>query len=82
MNEVKKSSLSVITQMVSSGAIPPTVGANLDLQYPSHPKPFRCSVTPRSAKAEALIRSVEEEHPYEPSDANTLAKVQWDRKYD
>lgn len=27
----------------------------------SHPKPFKCSIKPRSAKAEALILSVDEQ---------------------
>jgi len=45
----------------------------------SRPKEFACSITPRSEKAEALIRSVEDEHPFGKNDAETLSKVQWSR---
>ena len=41
----------------------------------SHPKEFVCSVLPRSAKAAELIRSVEDEHPFEPSDATALLRA-------
>jgi len=36
-------------------------GGVLDGQPICHPKPFKCSITPRSAKAESLISSVEHE---------------------
>ena len=39
---------------------------------------MKCSIVPRSENAAALIRSVEEEHPYEKSDSETLAHVKWD----
>ncbi|KAJ7177827.1 cytochrome P450 oxidoreductase [Mycena filopes] len=38
----------------------------------SHPGPFAYSITPRSAEAVALIRSVYEEHPLLPSDGPKL----------
>lgn len=38
----------------------------------SHPVPWRFDITPRSPAHEALIRYVEKEHPWEPSDANDL----------
>ncbi|KAH8109869.1 cytochrome P450 monooxygenase, partial [Phellopilus nigrolimitatus] len=41
-----------------------------------HPKDFKCAITPRSERAAALVRSVEDEHPYEKSDAKMLASVQ------
>ena len=41
----------------------------------SHPVEFRAEVKPRSARAEALIRSVEEEHPFTTSDAEAILKV-------
>ncbi|KLO08559.1 cytochrome P450 [Schizopora paradoxa] len=44
----------------------------------SHPKEFKCSITPRSEKAVALIRSVEIEHPFEPSDSDKLANLSWE----
>jgi len=34
----------------------------------SHPKPFRCSIMPRSEKAALLIQSVLEEHPFPKGD--------------
>ena len=45
----------------------------------SRPKEFVCSVTPRSAKAEALIRSAAEEHPCDKNDAEAMSSVQWSR---
>ena len=41
----------------------------------SHPKEFACSVLPRSTKAAELIRSIEDEHPFEPSDAAALLRA-------
>ncbi|EJC98991.1 cytochrome P450 [Fomitiporia mediterranea MF3/22] len=41
----------------------------------SHPLEYRTSVKPRSAKAEALIRTVEEEHPFRSGDAKVLASI-------
>lgn len=41
----------------------------------SHPTPFQCSITVRGPSQEALILSVEQEHPWEPSDASDLEKV-------
>lgn len=43
----------------------------------SHPKEFQCRITPRSAKAAALIHVVDEEHPLPRSDAPALAGAQW-----
>lgn len=39
----------------------------------SHPVPFKCSLTPRSAKRQQLILDFEREHPFQPSDAGKLA---------
>jgi hypothetical protein len=41
----------------------------------SHPTPFQCSIAVRGPSEEALILSVEQEHPWEPSDASDLEKV-------
>ncbi|KAF7586776.1 hypothetical protein BBP40_008346 [Aspergillus hancockii] len=41
----------------------------------SHPAPYRLRITPRSASHEALIRSVEVEHPWEESHAKELKKI-------
>ncbi|KNG82926.1 O-methylsterigmatocystin oxidoreductase [Aspergillus nomiae NRRL 13137] len=41
----------------------------------SHPAPYSLDITPRSAAHEALIRSVEVEHPWEESHAKELEKV-------
>ncbi|OCB88748.1 cytochrome P450 [Sanghuangporus baumii] len=41
----------------------------------SHPLPFKTSLVPRSAKAEALIRSVEEDYPLTESDAKELLSL-------
>ncbi|OCB88740.1 cytochrome P450 [Sanghuangporus baumii] len=41
----------------------------------SHPVGFKVRIKARSGKAEALIRSVEEEHPFMPSDAETLRNL-------
>uniref|UniRef100_P9WEI7 Cytochrome P450 monooxygenase claR n=1 Tax=Ampulloclitocybe clavipes TaxID=56467 RepID=CLAR_AMPCV len=38
----------------------------------SHPKPYKCKVTPRSASAEELIRLVGDDHMNRPTDANDL----------
>ncbi|KAL5501302.1 hypothetical protein ACEPAH_8562 [Sanghuangporus vaninii] len=43
----------------------------------SHPTEFRLSVTPRSEKAAALIRSIEEEHPFMTSDAKALFSLKF-----
>ena len=42
----------------------------------SHPAPYRLDISPRSAVHEALIRSVEVEHPWEESHAKELQKVE------
>jgi len=44
----------------------------------SHPKEFKCSITPRSEKAIALVHSVQHEHPFEPSDSDKLANLSWE----
>ncbi|KAI5123170.1 hypothetical protein M0805_000871 [Coniferiporia weirii] len=44
----------------------------------SHPAPYKTAIRARSAKAEALVRAVEEEHPWEQSDAEALASVKWE----
>ena len=41
----------------------------------SHPAPFRTSVMPRSQQHEALIRSAEQIHPWQESDAEILERV-------
>ncbi|CEJ61367.1 hypothetical protein PMG11_09902 [Penicillium brasilianum] len=41
----------------------------------SHPAPFQCSITVRGPSQEAIILSVEQEHPWEPSDASELKNV-------
>lgn len=38
----------------------------------SQPKPFRCSITPRSEKAAMLIQSVLEEHPFPEGDGELV----------
>lgn len=38
----------------------------------SHPLPWKFDIKPRSPAHEALILSVEKEHPWEPSDAKDL----------
>ncbi|KAL5501294.1 hypothetical protein ACEPAH_8554 [Sanghuangporus vaninii] len=41
----------------------------------SHPVPYKISIKPRSAKHEALIRSIEEEYPFQESDAKELESI-------
>lgn len=41
----------------------------------SQPAPFQCSITVRGPSQEAIILSVEQEHPWEPSDACELKNV-------
>ncbi|TDL20094.1 cytochrome P450 [Rickenella mellea] len=41
----------------------------------SHPKPFRCDIKPRSAKAAALVRSVDEEYPSLENDAAIVKEL-------
>lgn len=38
----------------------------------SHPAPWKFNIAPRSAEHEALINAVEEEHPWQKSDASDL----------
>lgn len=42
----------------------------------SHPAEFRCDIRPRSKKAEQLVLTVEEEYPWEQSDAAALEGLQ------
>ncbi|EAU32059.1 conserved hypothetical protein [Aspergillus terreus NIH2624] len=42
----------------------------------SHPTPYQLKITPRSAQHEALIRSVEVEHPWEESHAKEIEKIE------
>ena len=44
----------------------------------SHLKDFRCSITPRSAKAAALVAAVEDEYPYEAGDGAALGKLEYE----
>ena len=41
----------------------------------SHASPFQCDIKPRNSELEALILSVEKDHPWEESDAAELQKV-------
>lgn len=41
----------------------------------SHPAPFRASIKPRSAHHEALIRSIEQTHPWQQSDSKLMQNV-------
>ncbi|TDL20089.1 cytochrome P450 [Rickenella mellea] len=41
----------------------------------SHPKPFRCTITPRSDKVAALVRSADEEYPVLENDAAILKEL-------
>ncbi|KAF4341844.1 oxidoreductase [Fusarium beomiforme] len=42
----------------------------------SHPQPFKAVITPRSARHEHLIRSLEQNFPWEQSDANVIQNMQ------
>ena len=42
----------------------------------SHPAPFQCTIKPRSAQHEQLIRDVEKIYPWEESDAKALESAQ------
>ncbi|EJC98992.1 cytochrome P450 monooxygenase [Fomitiporia mediterranea MF3/22] len=66
-------SLSVfnISKAVENGKeVEPVVGFTSGIV--SHPLEYRTSVKPRSSKAEALIRSVEEEYPFQSGSAKLL----------
>lgn len=41
----------------------------------SHPEPWKFHIGPRSVAHESLIRSVEEKHPWEPSDSPDLVDI-------
>jgi len=41
----------------------------------SHPVPWKCDIFPRTPAHEELIRSVEKEQPWEPSDAHDLLSL-------
>ena len=41
----------------------------------SHPEPFECTIRPRSEKAAALVRAIEEERPFTPSDADIVQSM-------
>ncbi|THH01147.1 hypothetical protein EW145_g6967 [Phellinidium pouzarii] len=45
----------------------------------THPENFAIDATPRSAAAEALVRAVEVEHPWDTHDAEHLAHLDWRR---
>ncbi|KAG5756938.1 hypothetical protein H9Q70_000477 [Fusarium xylarioides] len=42
----------------------------------SHPEPFKAAITPRSPHHEQLIRSLEQEFPWEQSDSHIIEKMQ------
>ncbi|KAF5672216.1 oxidoreductase [Fusarium denticulatum] len=42
----------------------------------SHPEPFKAAITPRSPHHEQLIRSLEQEFPWESSDSHIIEKMQ------
>ncbi|RBA19920.1 hypothetical protein FPRO05_09220 [Fusarium proliferatum] len=42
----------------------------------SHPEPFKAAITPRSPHHERLIRSLEQEFPWEQSDSHVIEKMQ------
>lgn len=43
----------------------------------SHPAPFKCVIKPRSSQHEALIRSIEQKHPWRESDAEALESIKY-----
>ncbi|KAF1811944.1 putative cytochrome P450 oxidoreductase OrdA-like protein [Eremomyces bilateralis CBS 781.70] len=46
--------------------------AKFDPGVVSHPAPYKCMIKPRSSHHEALIRSIEKDHPWQESDGKTL----------
>lgn len=63
-----------ITKPIENGKeVEPTVAFQPGII--SHPVAFKATIKPRNAKAEALIRSIEEEHPFTPSDAPSLINL-------
>ncbi len=44
----------------------------------SHPMEFKCSIRPRSERAAAMIKHIEEEHPFARSDADAIAQLKLD----
>lgn len=46
----------------------------------SHPAEFKCEIKPRSERSERLARSVEEECPWEESDAQALKGLKWEQE--
>jgi len=43
----------------------------------NHPREFKYSIRPRSAKAIALVNAINDEHPWGHNDAETLKNVKW-----
>ncbi|KLO06300.1 cytochrome P450 [Schizopora paradoxa] len=43
----------------------------------SRPNDFECSIKPRSDKVASLIKAVEDEHPFEPSNSADLLELDW-----
>jgi len=43
----------------------------------SHPAPFECSIKPRSARHEEIIRSVEKVHPWQKGDGEVLESLRY-----
>ena len=41
----------------------------------SHPQPFRCTIRPRNEKAATLVRAIEEDRPFTPSDADSVLSM-------
>ena len=66
-------SLAVFDIRVKEGAEMPK--AEFTSGVVSHPKPFETAIKPRSSEHRKLIESIERMHPWQKSDANTLASL-------
>ena len=76
MSKEGKSLRKLYGSTASSGQYNTPFVSNTDLTFfSSHPKEFKCSITARTPKTEALIRSVDLEHPISDSDAEVLREV-------
>lgn len=47
----------------------------IDNFFQSHPKDYKCSISPRSLKAETIIRAVDEDFPVVESDAEAIKRI-------
>lgn len=67
---------SLISQFISSFSN--LLSNHFFFVFNSHADEYKCDIKPRSERLAALVRAVDEEHPYEKSDAEVVASLKWE----